>query len=147
MQQKPIETVEKMLHHLGANINRSIIDKMIKAGSFSTLNKKDQAYGEYAHVINKIVLKLFNPISKKLASKLSMIILSLVAKTRSLFGKTKSQKNDSENNSHYRKGISGDWKNHLSEKEAAYIDAELKELHQQVLLKPSKQKVNNKKVG
>ena len=123
-----------MLNYLGAEEADYIIEKMIISGSFSALNKKDRAYGDHAHLINKMVIKTFNPISKKFASKLSMIILESIARIRTIFNTT-SRASDPTNNSHYRKGISGDWKNHLSNEEADHIDKELDNLHKAVLAK------------
>lgn len=95
----PKEVLAGVLNYLGAEVSDEILEKMINAGSFEKLSALDELYGKGTSSID-------DPESAGLGRKPGEELW----------------------NSQYRKGIVGDWKNHLTKQQARRVDLTLQSI-------------------
>lgn len=131
----PIETVAGILGYLSVAASGRIIGDIIKAGGFARSAALDRFFGSEVRRFRQFVYILFRFLGRMRAHAIAARAAHrfFIIKRRWFDALVYSRaRAASVPMSHYRKGVAGDWRNHLTEAQSARIDSALAPLHQKI---------------
>ncbi len=138
---KPKEVLRKLLVYLNVSASDAVVQEMVEAGNMKRL-KQFESYlrpQRLYHIERRISRELFPVFGRKAAALTYWLGRRYYLLQKKWFtvryncgwvsGVTDSSQ------SHFRKGVRGDWQNHLTKEQADYIDGEMSALEREVFKK------------